>query len=38
MTLASDLLAKGERIARVAHQVGYENEFAFAKAFKRPGL
>lgn len=35
MTLASDLLAKGERIARVAHQVGYENEFAFAKAFKR---
>jgi AraC-like DNA-binding protein len=35
MTLASERLARGDRIATVAHQVGYENEFAFAKAFKR---
>lgn len=35
MTAAADLLAQGERIAAVAHQVGYDNEFAFAKAFKR---
>lgn len=35
MTVAADLLERGERIASVAHQVGYDNEFAFAKAFKR---
>lgn len=35
MTTAAELLAQGERIASVAHQVGYGNEFAFAKAFKR---
>jgi AraC-like DNA-binding protein len=35
MTVAADLLEQGERIASVAHQVGYDNEFAFAKAFKR---
>jgi AraC-like DNA-binding protein len=35
MTLAMDLLAQGERIAKVAHRVGYASEFAFAKAFKR---
>jgi AraC-like DNA-binding protein/mannose-6-phosphate isomerase-like protein (cupin superfamily) len=35
MTVAADLLASGDRIAAVAHQVGYDNEFAFAKAFKR---
>jgi AraC-like DNA-binding protein len=35
MTVAADLLEQGERIAKVAHQVGYDNEFAFAKAFKR---
>ena len=35
MTMAADLLEKGARIAEVAHQVGYDNEFAFAKAFKR---
>ena len=34
MTVA-DLLEQGERIGNVAHQVGYHNEFAFAKAFKR---
>jgi AraC-like DNA-binding protein len=35
MSIAADLLEKGERAAQVAGQVGYENEFAFAKAFKR---
>lgn len=35
MTVAADLLAHGDRIAAVAQQVGYDNEFAFAKAFKR---
>jgi AraC-like DNA-binding protein len=35
MTVAADLLARGDRIAAVAGQVGYDNEFAFAKAFKR---
>lgn len=35
MTAAADLLEQGEPIAGVAHQVGYDNEFAFAKAFKR---
>jgi AraC-like DNA-binding protein len=35
MTVATELLEQGERIASVARQVGYDNEFAFAKAFKR---
>lgn len=35
MTVAADLLEQGERIVDVAHKVGYDNEFAFAKAFKR---
>ncbi|HEX3965418.1 MAG TPA: AraC family transcriptional regulator [Trebonia sp.] len=35
MTLASERLSRGDRIAVVARLVGYENEFAFAKAFKR---
>jgi AraC-like DNA-binding protein len=35
MTLAADLLEQGTLIANVAQQVGYDNEFAFAKAFKR---
>jgi AraC-like DNA-binding protein len=35
MTVASERLARGDRIAAVASLVGYENEFAFAKAFKR---
>lgn len=35
MTVAAELLAQGETIAHVARQVGYDNEFAFAKAFKR---
>lgn len=35
MSLAADLLSRGERIGLVAHRVGYDNEFAFAKAFKR---
>jgi AraC-like DNA-binding protein len=35
MTTAAELLAQGEFIAHVAHRVGYDNEFAFAKAFKR---
>jgi AraC-like DNA-binding protein len=35
MTVAADRLERGERIAAVAHLVGYDNEFAFAKAFKR---
>jgi AraC-like DNA-binding protein len=35
MTVAADLLGQGDGIAEVARQVGYANEFAFAKAFKR---
>lgn len=35
MTVAADLLEQGERIANVANQVGYDNEFAFANGFKR---
>jgi AraC-like DNA-binding protein len=35
MTVAADRLAQGDRIAAVARKVGYDNEFAFAKAFKR---
>jgi len=35
MTLAAEWLARGERAAQVAARVGYQNEFAFAKAFKR---
>jgi AraC-like DNA-binding protein len=35
MTVAAARLATGEPIAATAHAVGYENEFAFAKAFKR---
>lgn len=35
MTVAAGLLKQGRRIAAVAPRVGYENEFAFAKAFKR---
>ncbi|BDP44291.1 AraC family transcriptional regulator (plasmid) [Deinococcus aetherius] len=35
MTVAAELLEEGTRVADVAQQVGYENEFAFAKAFKR---
>lgn len=35
MTVAAGLLERGERIGKVASVVGYENEFAFAKAFKR---
>jgi AraC-like DNA-binding protein len=35
MTVAADLLEQGAFIASVAHRVGYDNEFAFAKAFKR---
>ena len=35
MTVAADLLEQGAGIADVAHQVGYANEIAFAKAFKR---
>jgi AraC-like DNA-binding protein len=35
MTIAADLLERGSRIAAVAAKVGYGNEFAFAKAFKR---
>ncbi|HEV2678674.1 MAG TPA: AraC family transcriptional regulator [Aliidongia sp.] len=35
MTVAAGLLEQGERIAAVAPRVGYDNEFAFAKAFKR---
>lgn len=35
MTVATSLLEQGQRIAAVAHRVGYQNEFAFAKAFKR---
>jgi AraC-like DNA-binding protein len=35
MSVAAGLLAHGDRIASVAHRVGYHNEFAFAKAFKR---
>jgi AraC-like DNA-binding protein len=35
MTVAAELLEQGERIAKVAQKVGYDSEFAFAKAFKR---
>ncbi len=35
MTVAAGLLEQGERIGEVAGKVGYDNEFAFAKAFKR---
>jgi AraC-like DNA-binding protein len=35
MEVAASLFEQGERIAYVARQVGYDNEFAFAKAFKR---
>jgi AraC-like DNA-binding protein len=35
MTVAADLFEQGERTASVARRVGYDNEFAFAKAFKR---
>lgn len=35
MTVAANLLEQGERIGEVAGKVGYDNEFAFAKAFKR---
>lgn len=35
MTVAADLLAQGGSIAEVAYQAGYDNVFAFAKAFKR---
>jgi AraC-like DNA-binding protein len=35
MVVAGERLAGGERIAAVARLVGYESEFAFAKAFKR---
>ena len=35
MTVAAGLLGQGQRIAAVAQRVGYDNEFAFAKAFKR---
>lgn len=35
MTVAAELLEQGQRIASVSRQVGYDNEFAFAKAFKR---
>jgi AraC-like DNA-binding protein len=35
MTVAAALLADGARIGVAAREVGYDNEFAFAKAFKR---
>jgi AraC-like DNA-binding protein len=35
MTIAAGRLTAGESIATVARAVGYDNEFAFAKAFKR---
>jgi AraC-like DNA-binding protein len=35
MALASDRLARGDRVAAVAADAGYSSEFAFAKAFKR---
>jgi AraC-like DNA-binding protein len=35
MTMAADMLEQGGRVANVAHEVGYDSEFAFAKAFKR---
>jgi len=35
MTVAAGRLTAGEPIAAIAHAVGYDNEFAFAKAFKR---
>jgi AraC-like DNA-binding protein len=35
MAVAAGLLADGARVATVALRVGYDSEFAFAKAFKR---
>jgi AraC-like DNA-binding protein len=35
MAVAAEFLERGERAARVAGRVGYDDEFAFAKAFKR---
>ena len=35
MTVASELLQAGRTIADAGREVGYDNEFAFAKAFKR---
>ncbi len=35
MTLAADLLARGEPVAAVARKVGYTNPFAFSTAFRR---
>ncbi|MBB5916355.1 AraC-like DNA-binding protein [Nocardia transvalensis] len=35
MTLAADLLARGETVAGVARKVGYRNPFAFSTAFRR---
>jgi AraC-like DNA-binding protein len=35
MAVAAGFLEQGERAARVAGRVGYDDEFAFAKAFKR---
>jgi AraC-like DNA-binding protein len=36
MTLAADLLLDTDAtVAAVAHEVGYENAFAFSAAFKR---
>jgi transcriptional regulator GlxA family with amidase domain len=35
MRHARDLLETGRSIAEIAAEVGYESEFAFAKAFKR---
>jgi AraC-like DNA-binding protein len=35
MAVAAEFLERGERAARVAGRVGYDDEYAFAKAFKR---
>lgn len=35
MAIAAGFLERGERAARVAGRVGYDDEYAFAKAFKR---
>ncbi|WP_068023257.1 AraC family transcriptional regulator [Nocardia mexicana] len=35
MTLAADLLARGETVTAVARKVGYRNPFAFSTAFRR---
>jgi AraC-like DNA-binding protein len=35
MTVAAGRLTAGEPIAGIARAVGYDSEFAFAKAFKR---